>query len=156
MDKFVATLSQTMEENGLNRLLQEKVKQRALVEKNIAFLSNIPESAMIALMGATKTVTFLKAGRMASEIQKVADCYIIFFGVATVLFGSDQSAREFMIEVRDTRTGDGEIAVLNNDLLLGSHVTLEKVLFAVISLRDFRNWLLKFSGERHSNINVNR
>jgi hypothetical protein len=90
--------------------------------------------------------------RQHQEVKMTNDYCIIFFGRAQASIGPDRNAREVTIEVKDTRTGNGEIAVLSNDLLSDSVVTLEKALFALISQGVFKNWLLNSPGMESSQL----
>ena len=137
------THSQVLQEKGLHPFLHDDARHQVPEPKNILFLSNVPDSALSTLIGTAKTLTYIRAGSLGPEIKKATDCYIIFFGKAQALIGSGGNTREVMIDIRDSGTGNGEIAVLSNDLLLDSVVTLERVLFAVVSQVDFRAWQLE-------------
>lgn len=103
-------------------------------------------------MGAAKTVTYLGAGSLGPGVKKATDYYIIFFGMAQASIGSDGNAREVMVDVREARSGNGEISVFSNAILSESIVSLERTLFAVVSQGDLRGWLLKSPGIKSSQL----
>lgn len=49
---------------------------------NVLFLANIPKTALTALIGRAKTVTYIRAGTFDPEVKKVNDCFIVLFGTA--------------------------------------------------------------------------
>ena len=109
---------------------------------NVLFLANIPETALTALIGKAKTVTYIRTETFGTEAIKANYCFIILFGTAQAFIGKDGNTRKVVCQVQETRAGYGEMAVLSDVLLSDSVVILDKALFAVVPKRDVKNWVM--------------
>ena len=127
-----------------NLLLSNQARFPDFRENNIPYLSNIPEAAIANLMGRTKTLRYLRKATIDSEFNKPDTFVIIFSGNASVLSFYDATCKATMIQVQEPKSGLGKIALITDELISVSAVTLERTVFAVILKNDFIDWLMNY------------
>jgi hypothetical protein len=111
---------------------------------NIPFLANVPETAMTKLMGKAKTLRFLRKEIFESEGSRADMVSVIFSGDVQIVCGDEWKYKEINFQIPETRAGSGRIALLTDEMRSVSVINLEKVLFAVISKWDFKEWLSRY------------
>jgi CRP/FNR family transcriptional regulator, cyclic AMP receptor protein len=114
--------------------------------KNIPFLSNIPETALIQLMGKAKTLTYVRKEVLATEGYKANTVLIIFSGNVRIVCTDVWNQKEVTFQILEPQSGFGKIALLPDGIRETAEVALEKTVFAVILKSDFKNWLMKYPG----------
>jgi CRP/FNR family transcriptional regulator, cyclic AMP receptor protein len=144
MKNYHFTKSKVAFKDRTNLLLSNQARFPDFREKNIPYLSNIPEEAIANLMGRTKTLRYLRKATINSEFNKPDTFVIIFSGNATVLSLYDVTCKGTMIQVQEPKSGLGKIALFTDELISVSAVTLEKTVFAVILKNDFIDWLMNY------------
>jgi len=142
MDNLALTHSQASFQNGLHPFLPGEAEFQVPQFKTIHFLSNIPKKALADLMGKAKTIRYIRKEVLALEGNKANALLIIFSGKAWVFSVNDEKSREVKFQVQEPSPCYGEIALLTYELRSVSVVTLERTVFAVISKRDFKIWLM--------------
>jgi len=111
---------------------------------NVPFLANVPETALAKLMDKTKTLRFLRKEVFESESRRADMVSVIFSGDVQIVCGDEWKYKEINFQIPEIRSGSGRIALLTDELRSVSVIYLEKVLFAVISKWEFKEWLSRY------------
>jgi CRP/FNR family transcriptional regulator, cyclic AMP receptor protein len=111
--------------------------------KRTPFLSHVSQDAFLALMGKAKTVTYPKKATIVTEGDGTNSLFIILSGKVRV-YSIDNKGREVTLNIQECGTYFGEIALLTDEPRSVSIMSLENTVCAVISKRDFINWLMAY------------
>lgn len=109
--------------------------------KNIPFLSQLSDQALITLAEKAKSAKYPKQTMIINEGDETSSLYIMLSGKVRV-FSSDDKSKEVTLLIQEPGSYFGEIALLTNEPRSASVVALEKTACAVISKNDFINWLM--------------
>jgi CRP/FNR family cyclic AMP-dependent transcriptional regulator len=108
--------------------------------KKIPFLSKLPDEALNALAAKAKSVKYPKQAVIISEGDETNSLYIILSGKVRV-FSSDEKSKEVTLQVQESGSYFGELALLADEPRSASVETLEKTVCGIISKNDFKYWL---------------
>lgn len=109
--------------------------------KNISFLSKVPDDAIAALAERAKSIRFPKQAIIISEGDETRSLYIMISGKVRV-FTRDEKSKEVTLQVQESGSYFGELALLGDEPRSASVETLENTVCAVISKDDFKHWLV--------------
>lgn len=108
--------------------------------KKIAFLSSLPDDALISLAAKAKLGSFTRQTIIITEGDETDSIYIILSGKVRI-FTSDEEGKEVTLLSQEAGSYFGELALLGNEPRSASVITLEKTVCAMISKNDFKSWL---------------
>ncbi len=109
--------------------------------KKISFLSKLPDDAVTALAKRARSVRFPKQAVIISEGDETRSLYIMISGKVRV-FTRDEKSKEVTLQVQESGSYFGELALLGDEPRSASVETLENTVCAVISKDDFKHWLV--------------
>lgn len=109
--------------------------------KKISFLSKLPDDAITSLAERAKSVRFPKQAVIISEGDETRSLYIMISGKVRV-FTRDEKSKEVTLQVQESGSYFGELALLGNEPRSASVETLENTVCAIISKDDFKHWLV--------------
>ena len=108
-----------------------------------SFLSHVSQYAFSELLGKAKNVTYPKKAIIVSEGDGSNSFFIILSGKVRV-YSVDDKGREITLNIQDSGTHFGELAMLNNEPRSVSIMSLDNTICAVISKHDFFDWLMRY------------
>lgn len=111
--------------------------------ENIPYFSNISENSLSDLIKSAKTVRYVKKEVLAS-VATPSSLVVVFLGKVSLKRKDDNNSDEISFQIQDSYGGNGEIALLTDELRSATAVNLENAVFAVISKADFDNWQLNY------------
>lgn len=109
--------------------------------KKISFLSKLPDDAITSLAERAKSVRFPKQAVIISEGDETRSLYIMISGKVRV-FTRDEKSKEVTLQVQESGSYFGELALLGDEPRSASVETLENTVCAIISKDDFKHWLV--------------
>lgn len=117
------------------------MQQEALLGlKKIAFLSMLPDKALLSLAMKAKCCVFPKQTIIITEKDETDSLYIVISGKVRI-FTSDNGGREVTLVTQEAGSYFGELALLANEPRSASVITVEKSVCGIISKQDFHIWL---------------
>jgi CRP-like cAMP-binding protein len=137
-------------------LLSKESKFPDFREKNIPYLSNIPENALANLIRKTKTLRYTRKETIDSASNNTNSLVIIFTGNMKVFSRYDKAGKETVVQVQEPNAGIAKLALITDELRSNSAITLEQTLFAVVLKSDFISWLMHYPSVEFALLNVKR
>ncbi len=133
--------SQPFINNKLSPVLIREPKFSSCQESDIAFLSNVSDTALATLVNKAKTKSYPKHALILMEGEETSDFFIVLSGKVRSYISNEKS-KEMTLDIQGAGSFFGEIFLLPDEAISVSIRSLEKTVCAVISKNDFNHWLM--------------